>query len=281
MKPLIPFFQLASIDVLGLALSVPGLMTVLGCALGAVAALRAGRRHGLPGREFLHLFPWLFFSLAIGSHLGSLLLYSPGWLVERPSALFHIWEGESSVGAIGLAIVCVAVFLRLRRAPLQERAGADAVLRYADALVLGASLGWLIGRLGCIAVHDHPGVESDFWLAIVGICAHAPAAAACHDLGLEEALICFACLVGLAWLQRRPSPAGWLTYTMGGTYGASRFLLDFLRDPLGDSRYLGLTPAQYGGVALALLSWRGFMRLHRQRCRNLSCRTSEGRPTRG
>jgi prolipoprotein diacylglyceryltransferase len=54
----------------------------------------------------------------------------------------------------------------------------------ADALVYGTTLGWFFGRLGCFAVHDHPGTETRFWLGVYGICSSHERVVACHDLGL-------------------------------------------------------------------------------------------------
>ena len=46
------------------------------------------------------------------------------------------------------------------------------------------------GRIGCFMAHDHPGMKSDFPLAVSGICESAwgNVAKSCHDLGLYEAI---------------------------------------------------------------------------------------------
>ena len=46
------------------------------------------------------------------------------------------------------------------------------------------------GRIGCFMAHDHPGVESDFPLAVAGICESAwgDITKSCHDLGFYEAI---------------------------------------------------------------------------------------------
>jgi phosphatidylglycerol:prolipoprotein diacylglycerol transferase len=98
-------------------------------------------------------------------------------------------------------------------------------------------------------VHDHPGVRSDFFLAVNmdGV----PR----HDLGLYEAILLFALAGLLWWLHRRGILRGLLLSLLAVLYGSARFLLDFLRARpeeglYADARYLGLTPAQYIVVGL-------------------------------
>ena len=57
----------------------------------------------------------------------------------------------------------------------------------------------------------------------------------------------------LALKDRIPRHPGYFVGWACVWYGPARFLLDFLRHPATDARYLGLTPAQYGSVPLALL----------------------------
>jgi phosphatidylglycerol:prolipoprotein diacylglycerol transferase len=120
---------------------------------------------------------------------------------------------------------------------------------YSDAFALGLAPGWGIARLGCFTAHDHPGVRSDFFLAV-----DFPGGPR-HDLGLEEAILLFA-LAALLWtLRRRGMLRGRLLALLALLYGAGRFLLDFLRArpgdvPYADGRQLGLTFAQWFALGL-------------------------------
>ena len=72
-----------------------------------------------------------------------------------------------------------------------------------------------------------------------------------HNLGLEEAIFTVALSAGFALLARRPRFAGFYLGLLPLLYAPYRFVSDFAR--VRDARYLGLTPAQYGTVALLVL----------------------------
>jgi phosphatidylglycerol:prolipoprotein diacylglycerol transferase len=123
---------------------------------------------------------------------------------------------------------------------------------FADAYALGLAPGWGIARLGCFSVHDHPGLRSDAWLAV-----DFPGGPR-HDLGLYEAILLFGLAALLFALRRRQRLHGLLLPVLAVSYGAGRFLLDFLRARPGevayaDGRQLGLTFAQW--FALGLVAW--------------------------
>jgi len=252
MKPLIPYFYAGDTSVFGLAsVKTSGLMLVTGAVIGAAVALRKARRDGLRLDVLSTFLPWLFIAMAVGSHLGDLFFYTPTWFVDHPLSAFEIWTGESSVGAMLVAALFgVAYFRRIENDPRYPAHTRLDSWRYADALVYGTTLGWFIGRVGCFAVHDHPGVETRFWLGIYGICPGGAENTACHDLGLYEAVLSLVFFLALTALDRQPRPPGFFIAIMALAYGATRFPLDILRHPLADSRYFGLTPAQYGSMAL-------------------------------
>src|SRR5262249_13818400 len=114
---------------------------------------------------------------------------------------------------------------------------------------LGVAPGWAVARLGCFAVHDHPGVLTDFFLAV-----KFPEGAR-HDLGLYDAPWVFA-ITGILYAFR---PGGVLQGRLlpffGIRYAVVRFGFDFLRAydlSYRDARYGGLTPAQYACFGLVL-----------------------------
>ena len=255
MSPLIPYFDAGSVTLFGsVTLKTPGLLLVSGAIVGAGVALLKARRDRLQIDVLLSFFPWFFAALIVGSHLGDVLLYTPGWLRERPLTLFEIWTGESSVGAmLAAALVGIVYFRRIERDLRYPSFSREDSWRYADALVYGSTLGWVVGRLGCFAVHDHPGTETDFWLGVYGICPGGRSDIACHDLGLYEAILVLGFFAILKVLDKTPRPAGFFVAVMALAYGITRLLLDMLRHPLGDTRYFGLTPAQYGSMALIVL----------------------------
>jgi phosphatidylglycerol:prolipoprotein diacylglycerol transferase len=105
-----------------------------------------------------------------------------------------------------------------------------------------------VARLGCFAVHDHPGVRTDFPLAV------AFPGGPRHDLGLYDALWLFALAALLHALRRREVLRGGLLPLLALLYAPARFFFDFLRArdlSYVDARYAGLTPAQYACILLA------------------------------
>ena len=60
-------------------------------------------------------------------------------------------------------------------------------------------------------------------------------------------------LVVMTVLLRKDRHPGFVFGWVLLTYGPARLLLDVFRHPSGDTRYLGLTPAQYGSILLLLV----------------------------
>jgi phosphatidylglycerol:prolipoprotein diacylglycerol transferase len=213
-------------------------------------AARAARRDGLDPKIVLDFSVIAVAGGIVGGHLVHLVFYHPEELAD-PIRIVKVWEGLSSMGGLAGAIITAAVWFRrrgLRFAP------------FSDAWALGLAPGWGIARLGCFSVHDHPGVRSDFWLAV------AFPGGSRHDLGLYEAILLFALAGLLVVLRWRSLLTGQLLPLLALLYGAGRFLLDFLRARPGDlvyadGRQLGLTFAQW--FALGLMTW-GVSRLARR-----------------
>ena len=117
----------------------------------------------------------------------------------------------------------------------------------------GLTFSWMMGRIGCASVHDHPGALSDWALAISN---WPPEMVSRHDLGFYEAIwwvvICSAMLL----LDRKPRQKGFYLAVVPIMYAPARFTLDFLRvgpELGGDVRYFGLTPAQYFSIGIFIV----------------------------
>lgn len=102
--------------------------------------------------------------------------YHPEELSRGPLQILKVWDGLSSFGGLLGGLVAAALFFRRRGIAFRP---------YGDALALGVAPGWAVARLGCFAVQDHPGVKTDFFLAV------AFRDGARHDLGLYDALLLF------------------------------------------------------------------------------------------
>jgi phosphatidylglycerol---prolipoprotein diacylglyceryl transferase len=242
----IPAFKLPNLSLGPITIQSFGVLTALGVVVAVYLAGRAARGMGKDPQVILDFAVVGVLTGVVTGHLVHVLLYHPEEL-ERGWQVLKIWEGLSSMGGLLGGILASVIWFRRRRIPF---AG------YSDALALGIAPGWGVARVGCFTVHDHPGIRSDFFLAVN------MEGGARHDLGLYEAILLFA-LGALLWsLHRRGVLRGLLLSLLAVLYGTARFLLDFLRARpeeglYADARYLGLTPAQYIVVALVIYgAWR-------------------------
>lgn len=232
---MIPYFQIPPLRLGALEIHAFGVLTALGIYLGARLAARAARTYQ-PGddRPLVEAAPWMVLAGVIMGHLVHLFGYHPEILRRDGfAAVLRVWDGLSSMGGVLGGVIALNVVFRLR---------GWSVRPYLNAIALGAAPGWMVARLGCFTAHDHPGVLTDFPLAV------AFPGGARHDLGLYDAIVLGALAVILHLLARKPRPEGFLMGVLALGYSIPRFFLDFLRArdlPFVDGRILGLTPAQY------------------------------------
>jgi len=234
---MLPYIEIPAIVLTDqLAIEPFGLLVVTGCVAGLLVAHWHARSRGLPPTDFAWLAVWILVPAFALSHLTSMVLYFPEALMDSPARLLRIETSMSSFGGFLGGTIGAVTYLKRRKLPLLE---------YCDALMLGLTVGWLFGRLGCTIVHDHPGVHSNFFLAV-----NYPDGPR-HDLGLYEWLFTIVLSGILLLVRRKRWPAGTMIGIACVLYAPVRFLLDFLR--VEDKLYLGLTPGQYFSVLLLLL----------------------------
>jgi phosphatidylglycerol:prolipoprotein diacylglycerol transferase len=142
-------------------------------------------------------------------------------------------------------------------------------LAHADVIMFAFPFAWIFGRAGCAIVHDHIGRPTTFPLA-VNFDAMLEGLGVRHDLGLYECLWAMVISAVFFAVRNRAWPAGSFLVVWSVLYAPVRFGLDFLRRtdeipgfPTADVRWAGLTPAQWG--SLAMLAGGLFLaaRLHR------------------
>lgn len=240
---MIPYLQLPSLPLGPFTLEPFGIFVALGVWVASRLAMREAKREGLSPTPILDFSFWALLSGVVVAHWVHLFFYHPEELARYgPLQILRVWDGLSSTGGALGGVIAAAIFFKRRRVSFWA---------YSDALALGTAVGWGIARVGCAAVHDHPGVRTRFFFAVAF--PDGPR----HDLGLDDALLLFS-ISALIWLCRS---RGWLKGVrlalLALLYGAGRFGLDFLRArypdvPYADARYAGLTPAQIACVALVL-----------------------------
>lgn len=219
-----------------------------GILLASSIATRESRREGLQTHLIADYAPWGVGAGILAGHWVHLFLYHPEELAKSPWQAFRVWDGLSSFGGLLGALVAAYFFFRYRKQRFSD---------YADVFALAVAPGWAVARLGCFAVHDHPGKLTDFFLAV-----QFPGGAR-HDLGLYDAVWLGLLSALLFALRRAGALKGRLLPLLALLYAVARLGFDFLRATdlrYVDARYGGLTPAQYGSLALIAYGLWGLFR---------------------
>ncbi len=186
----------------------------------------------------LDLALWMIVGGFVGARLVHVFIYEPQFYFSHPWEFFAVWHGGwSSFGGVAGAIASFFFYNKKHAvAPMQER--------IADLMSVSAVFGWVVGRLGCVMIHDHLGRPCNCFFDI-----ETPQGPRL-DMALTEIFLLLPLVVLFLILQKRRVKDGTYTALLFLYYGITRFLLDFLR--LGDHRYLGLTPAQFFAILIMI-----------------------------
>jgi phosphatidylglycerol---prolipoprotein diacylglyceryl transferase len=237
-RALIPYLEAPNWHLGPLPLGLFGVFAAAGITVAAEILVRQAKKRGLDPGPLAQYTPWgVGVGIATG-HWVHLFFYHPEELAKSPLQALKIWDGLSSFGGLLGGILAAVVFFRWKKIPFR---------RYADSFALGIAPGWGIARVGCFVVHDHPGIRTDFFLAV-----QFPGGAR-HDLGLYDALVLFALSALLFALRNQSWFNGRLLPVLALGYGVPRFFLDFLRAwdlSYVDARHGNLTFAQFGALGL-------------------------------
>lgn len=195
--------------------------------LAANAALWGGVR--APGAaELDDLLVYAALGVVIGGRLGFVLFYKPGYYLSNPIEIFQTWKGGMSFHG-GLFGAWLAVFLFGRKRGLEPFAMSDLAATVAP-------LGLLFGRLANFIKGELWGRPADVPWAFIfpdaGPELRHPSQL--YEAGLEGLML----LIVLGLLVRRVGfvRPGLLAGVFGMGYAASRFFVEFFREP---DRYLG------------------------------------------
>jgi prolipoprotein diacylglyceryltransferase len=264
-------------DIGPLALSLHGVFAGLGVVAGGTLMVRDSERRGF-GRDItISIFTWGVVAAIIGTRLFTIPAHlgDPGYGFDDMIAI----AGDYSIlgGYVG-GIIGALIRFRMLRAP---------GLPFLDMVAPGMALGAVIGRIGDLAIVEHLGSPTDFFLgytikpgydvspqhdalectvqsAVDGICG------TYHHTALYDLLGALVLLGLLLYLRKAWSGKhyGQLFWIWAAWYGFQRFLIDFARlgaaqdGTVADSVMGPFTGSQWGALALgaagvALFVWAG------------------------
>lgn len=240
---MIPYIEIPVYKIGPIPLDPWGTLVCIGFVLGLEMARARGIKMGLQVQDVVDGIVAIVGSGFVIGHVVHVVAYHPEQLEsDGIMALLRVWAGLSSMGGFLGAVIGAAVFYGLiRKRPF---------LPHADAVMYGLPFGWLFGRLGCFAAHDHIGRPSTSFLAV-----KFPGGPR-FDLGLLEALWTMVICAAFLLAARSPRRPGFFLALWCAMYAPVRFGLDFLRNTdlkTADVRWFGLTPAQYGAMLMAVV----------------------------
>jgi phosphatidylglycerol---prolipoprotein diacylglyceryl transferase len=280
---MVPYIHVPDLHIGPLPLHPFGLLVATGVLVGTSVTTKRAEKLGYDLVQLNSFVTWMLVTAFILSHVLDELFYHWEEVVARPLSLVMFWQGLSSFGGFFGAVVGIVLwkYFVVDRNRLRWRPKPMPLLPFADLVLSVLPLGWMFGRTGCATVHDHPGARAaaDTLLAVAY-----PACYPCRvsqgmltdlrpdetvsrlgfiefihgheprfDLGFLELLFTIVLAASFAITWRRKLPTGTYVIATALAYAPVRFVMDFLRVPDtlgGDTRYAGLTPAQYGCIAL-------------------------------
>jgi phosphatidylglycerol:prolipoprotein diacylglycerol transferase len=232
---LIPYFEQPHLGPIHLF----GVLVVCAIFFGSKVLTKRAAQYKISAETVQQFVTWIMVAGFIGAHLVDRFVYFPSETLEDPWSIVKVWQGISSFGGFLGGAVGGLLFFRYK---LKE----GTAWQVADSFAYAFPFGWVFGRLGCFSAFDHPGRPTTFFLGQMdakGIVR--------HNLGLEEALYTVLIVIVFSILGRKPRFTGFFLGMFLVLYTPFRFIVDYLR--IVDVRYFGLTPGQYGCIALFIV----------------------------
>jgi phosphatidylglycerol:prolipoprotein diacylglycerol transferase len=263
---MIPFIHIPDFHIGPVPLHPFGILVATGVMAGTAVTTRRARTLGYDLVKLNSFVTWMLVTAFVLSHMLDQIFYHWAELVKAPWSLFTLWTGLSSYGGFVGAVVGIVLwkYFVIEDGRPRKRSKPSPILPFADLVLSVFPIGWMFGRAGCASVHDHLGATAapGTWIAVEAptgardeVVTHVGFIDFTHghhlrfDLGLLEMIFTVLLAASFALTWRRKLPVGTYAVVSALAYAPVRFAMDFLRVPEnegGDTRYWGLTPAQYG-----------------------------------
>ncbi len=267
MIALIPFPDIApeifSISLFGVdfALRWYAMAYIVGIVLGWRLAVRAIKQPALwhdnkpvmSVAQIEDLLTWIILGVILGGRLGYVFFYQPGYYRANPGEILAVWQGGMSFHGGLLGVVFAGLIYTWRHQ--------IARLSAADVMALGVPPGLLLGRLANFINAElwgrqtdlpwgvaFPGAAAQDCAGVEGLCGRHPSQL--YEAGLEGLLL-GGLLIWLVWARGVLKLPGILAGTFFAGYGASRFFVEFFRQP--DAQFV--TPDNPLGLAWQMGGW--------------------------
>ena len=222
-----------------------GSFVALGMLISLVIVQKMAKDYEIQKNQAVDLFFYMILFGLIGGRLVHVFFYEPIYFLQNPVDTIKIWQGGMS--SFGGIIGALSAFLYFAK---KNKIGKNKLLRYADLYSFSALFGWIVGRIGCLMIHDHLGVLTDSFIAI-----QTPYGARL-EMTVLEILLLIPLAIFFYYFKNKNNSPGFFTFILFLYYSVLRFVLDFFRFtdlPGADARYLGLTPAQYFGIISSVI----------------------------
>ncbi len=180
------------------------------------------------------LVTWIILGVILGGRLGFVLFYQPAYYLSHPLEILMVWQGGMAFHG-GLLGVVIATYLFGRRHALP-------ILSLGDLVAYTVPPGLLLGRLANFTNAELWGRPSELPWAVIfpgtaaqdcpgvvaGMCARHPSQL--YEAALEG-LVLGAILIWLAYRRGAFRKPGLVMGVFLAGYGASRFFVEFFRQP--------------------------------------------------
>lgn len=198
---------------------------IAGLLIGFYLLKREARKPDsvMPSVALDSLMNYVLIGMIAGGRLGYVLFYNAGYFLSHPLDIFKIWQGGMSFHG-GLIGVSLAMILLARRQKIP-------VLAISDRVSMVLPIGLFFGRIANFINGELWGRVTDVpWAMVFPHSDGAPRhPSQLYEAGLEGLVLGLVMLFGYrkGWLAHH----GRLTAIMLLGYGASRYVIEFAREP--------------------------------------------------